>query len=179
MAGVTESEGTSWAVADRFGQKLSNTPYHITKAEVKTEIKSRFHSFGDEFVDKIYDFYISKIDENNQTLIRKAYIAILSDTIIKCPTYYFTEKLAQFSASNKVYFYELTYNSKISGCHSEQWKGVCHSDDIVFVSGYIRENNSQYSETDYEFALMVDKIWTNFAKNGYNFRGIKIKLSIN
>jgi hypothetical protein len=118
------------------------------------------------------------MDENNQTLIRKAYIAILSDTIFKCPTYYLTEKLAQFLASNKVYFYELTYNNILSGCHSEQWKGVCHSDDIAFVFGYISENRSQFFETDYEFTLMVNKIWTNFAKNEYNFRGIKIKLSI-
>jgi len=155
-------------VSGSFGHKLSNTSYHITKAEVKTEIKSRFHSSSDAFVDKIYDFYVSKVDESNQTLIRKAYIAIFTDTIMKCPTYLFTEQMAQFSAANKVYFYELTYNSKHSHCYGLEWSGICHGDEVVFVFGDPIINRSTFSETDYEFSLMINQMWTNFAKNGYN-----------
>jgi carboxylesterase type B len=113
------------------------------------------------------------MDENNQTLIRKAYIAKLSDTIIKCPTYYLTEKLAQFSASNKVYFYELTYNSILSGCQSEQWKGVCHSDDMAFVFGYISENRSQFSET-MSLLLWLTKFGLILLKMGIIFEELKL-----
>jgi len=168
MAGVTESEGTTWVAGGNFGvHKLGNSSAHITKDEIKAQIKSNFRSSGDAFIDMIYDFYISHIDESNQLLLRKAYVAIFSDTIIKCPNYYFSEKLAQNSAENKVYFYELTYNNKLSGCHSEEWKGICHSDDLAFVFGYPIKNKSTFSETDYEFSVMVNNMWTNFAKTGY------------
>jgi len=125
MAGVTESEETYMAAASDFGiHKLSNSSAHITKAELKTQIKLHFAKSSDAFIDSLYDFFISPIDESNQLLLRKAYTALFSDTIIKCPNYYFSKKLAQNSAQNKVYFYELTYNSKQSLCHDQQWKGI-------------------------------------------------------
>jgi hypothetical protein len=167
MAGATESEGTTWAISGNFGQKLNNESIHITKTELKTQIKAMFHSTGDAFAEKIYDFYISHIDENNQTLIRESYIAIFTDTIIKCPTYYFSEKLAQFSASNKIYFYELTFNSKSSICHSQEWKGICHNDDLAFVFGYAIRNKLVSPQIEYDFSVLVNTLWTNFAKYGY------------
>ncbi len=88
---------------------------------------------------------------------------------MKCPTYLFTQKMAQFSAANKIYFYELTYNSKHSECYGQQWRGICHGDEVVFVFGDPIKNRSTFSETDYEFSLMINQMWTNFAKNGYNF----------
>ncbi len=58
MAGVVESECMTSAVSPSFPHKMSNTSCDIIKAEIKTEIKSRFHSSSDAFVDKIYDFYL-------------------------------------------------------------------------------------------------------------------------
>jgi len=170
MAGVTESEGTSWASGGSFGKnKMSNTSVHITKAELKTQIKSQFHLIiNDSYIDEIYNYYISHIDESNQTLLRKSYIAILSDTIITCPTYLFAENMAQFSAKNKVYFYELTYNNEHSSCHNQEWKGVCHGDDLAFIFSNALSDKSTSSQTDYKFTVMVNQLWTNFAKNGYN-----------
>jgi hypothetical protein len=72
---------------------------------MKNQIDLLFNKTSETFAEKIYDYYISHIDERHQTL-RKAYIAIFTDSVIKCPTFYFGKNLTQFSSGNKVYFYE-------------------------------------------------------------------------
>jgi acetylcholinesterase len=169
IAGSTESEGTSWAESDSFGShQLNNNSHYLTKTELKNQIDLLFNKTSEAFAEKIYDYYISHIDEKYQILLRKAYIAIFTDSVIKCPTFYFGKKLTQFSSGNKVYFYEFTYNSKLSECRKTEWKGICHGDDIAFVFGHPIENRSIFSESDYEFSLLVEKLWTDFAKYGYN-----------
>jgi hypothetical protein len=53
---------------------------------MKNQIDLLFNKTSETFAEKIYDYYISHIDERHQTL-RKAYIAIFTDSVIKCPIF--------------------------------------------------------------------------------------------
>jgi carboxylesterase type B len=126
-----------------------------------------FSKSTDAFVEKIYDFYVSKVDESNQILIRKAYIAIYTDTWFKCPVHYYTKNFAHYSPANNLRTYELTYNSIHSGCHSPAWKGICHTDELTFVFGAPIQQKTNFPQIEYDFSVMINKMWTDFAKTGY------------
>ncbi len=49
----------------------------------------------------------------------------------------------------------------------EDWMGVCHGDDLVFIVGNPIAYKSSFTETDYKFSLMTVQMWTDFAKTGY------------
>jgi len=145
---------------------MQNMSIHITKDELKAAILSTFSSHPG-VGQSVYDYYISNVDEKNQTLLRRKIAEIISDEIISCPTYYFAKKYSQMSAIGKTYFYVVTYKSKYSPC-KEEWMGVCHGDELVFVFGNPIAQRSSFTETDYEFSSMLIQIWTDFAKTGYN-----------
>jgi cholinesterase len=163
MAGVTHDEAVMSAVG--IYPKLKNMTVHITKEELKAKILSMR---GPTIGQSIYDFYISNVDESNQTAIRQAFASIFTDQLLLCPTYYFAKEFAQLSETNKTYFYVTTYKSKYTGC-SEDWMGVCHGDDLVFIFGNPIVSKSSFTETDYKFSLMAVQMWIDFAKTGYKF----------
>ncbi len=165
IAGVTHDEGVMWAVSSY--PKLKNMTVHITKEELKAKILSMY-STNPAIGQSIYDFYISNVDESNQTAIRQAFTSIFSDQIILCPTYYFAREFAQLSETDKTYFYVITYKSKLTGC-GDDWMGVCHGDDLFFTFGTPIASKSLFNETDYKFSLMTVQMWTDFAKTGYKF----------
>ncbi len=163
MAGVTHDEGVMWAVGSY--PKLKNMTVHITKEELKAKILSMY-STKPTIGQSIYDFYISNVDESNQKAIRQAFASIFSDQKILCPTYYFAKEFAQLSETDKTYFYVTTYKSKYTGC-GDDWMGVCHGDDVLFMAGSPIHSKSSFNETDYKFSLMAVQMWTDFAKTGY------------
>jgi carboxylesterase type B len=163
MAGVTHDECVMWAVGSY--PKLKNMTVHITKEELKAKILSMY-STNPTIGQSIYDFYISNVDESNQTAIRQAFASIFSDQIILCPTYYFAKEFAQLSETDKTYFYVTTYKSKYTNC-VDDWMGVCHADDVLFMDGSPIHSKSSFNETDYKFSLMAVQMWTDFAKTGY------------
>jgi carboxylesterase type B len=165
IAGVTHDESVMSAVASY--PKLKNMTVHITKEELKAKILS-MHRTNLTIGQSIYDFYISNVDESNQTAIRQAFASIFSDQNLLCPTYYFAKEFAQLSETDKTYFYVTTYKSKHTGC-GDDWMGVCHGDDLPFIFGYPIASKSSYNETDYKFSLMAVQMWTDFAKTGYKF----------
>jgi carboxylesterase type B len=165
MAGTTNAETAGWGVGNF--PKLMDTSAHITKEELKANILSKYGS-NPKFGQSVYDFYISHLDEKNQTAIRQAFAAIFTDEILLCPTYYFAKEFAHLSATGKTYFYVTTYKSKHSGCNKD-WMGACHGDDMPFIMGNPITSKSSFNSTDYEFSLMVTQMWTNFAKTGYSF----------
>ena len=133
----------------------------------KAKILSNYCS-NPKFGQSVYDFYVSHLDEKNQTAIRQAFAAIFTDETLLCPTYYFAKEFAHLSATDKTYFYMATYKSKHSICN-EDLMGACHGDDMPFILGNPITSKSSFNSTDYEFSLMVTQMWTNFAKTGYSF----------
>jgi carboxylesterase type B len=165
MAGTTNAEAIGWAVG--IYPKIKDTSAHITKEEIKAKILSSYGS-NPKYGQSLYDFYISHLDEKNQSAIRQSVAALVSDELLLCPTYYFAKWFARLSATDKTYFYTTTYKSKQTSC-DQDWMGVCHGDDMPFIVGTPITNKSSFNATDYEFSLMITQMWTDFAKTGFSF----------
>ena len=109
-------------------------------------------------------------DEIEVNMIKNKIGHIFGDYILTCPTYYMQRDIMLWSEDNKVFMYKLTYKSKLNSSNSiaetKDWIGVSHSDDIEFVFGTSLLYPERYSQQDYQFALLIMNLWSNFAKTG-------------
>jgi len=88
----------------------------------------------------------------------------LGDLTITCPTVYFAD---QFLAKNKtVYMYLFSHRPKSS--KNGHWLGVAHYEEVPFVFGYPLKKPELYSREDVILSERIMKIWSHFAKTGYD-----------
>jgi para-nitrobenzyl esterase len=121
--------------------------------------------------------YVEVTDEENQRLVelyplseydkpRNAYGAMLTDSILGCPTYLGTASAAQHQED--VYYYRFDYDDFTGG----GLVGAVHAMEIVFIFDTFdrRPINLLYNQKNTEEAKPLTRIiqgyWVNFAKTG-------------
>ena len=128
--------------------------------------------------EKVSNFYLKNIDPKDPGASVRAFEVFLGDLTLKCSTYLFAKQFATNAPSKNVYSYMLTFESQFmtnaTGCPPGK---VCHSADIPFVFGQPFLNPDLFSHEESVFSRDIMKMWTNFAKTGYNliFKNIIIK----
>ena len=138
------------------------------KEYLNKELKNWKHLESDDTRKKVIDYYIS--DETDVNMIKNKTGKIFGDYCLNCPPFYTQRDIKLWSDDTNVYMYKLTYKSTMSFssfyASKEPWIGVGHVDDIEFVFGASLLYPERYSEQDYQFALLVMNLWSNFAKTG-------------
>ena len=168
LAGVVANEG-SVSVRKWFDEIYSDIAnFH---KNVKEYLNREFNVRklkSEEIRKRVIDFYID--DEIDVNRIKYKTGQLYGDFVISCPTYYMQKDMMLWSGDSKIFMYKLTYRSKSnspnSRAESEEWIGVSHSDDIEFVFGTPLLYPERYSQQDYQFALLIMNLWSNFAKTG-------------
>ena len=168
LAGVTANEGSTFVF--KWFDEVDSDPVKFNQ-NVREYLNKEFNIKNlesEEIRKKVIDFYIE--DETEVNMIKNKTGHIFGDYILTCPTYYMQRDMALWSADNKVFMYKLTYKSKMSFSRilteNQSWIGIGHADDIEFVFGSSLLYPEKFSEQDYQFALLVMNLWTNFAKTG-------------
>ena len=140
--------------------------------ELVLKTHQEFHAFD---IKNVSQFYLKNVNRNDSNALRKAFYDLLGDIGIICPTYHFAKQYYSSYTKGKTYFYQLTYQNTdyaMLPC-DEKTMGICHMADIPFVFGtfLITPNNSAI---DIQFSKDIMKMWTNFAKTGYDFQFFNI-----
>ena len=172
MVGVVRNEGSlpaqSWLPV---GQVIDEKVFD----ELVLRTYDQFHSFD---VNKVSEFYLNNVNRNDSDALRKAFYDLIGDIGITCPTYHFAKQFHSSYTNRKTYFYELTYQNtdySMIPCN-EKTMGICHAADLPFVFGtFLMSPNA--SAIDVQFSKDIMKMWTNFAKTGYEFY-IVLSLSV-
>ena len=168
LAGVTADEGSIFVC--KWFDGIDSDPSKLNQ-NIKNYLIKNLNWKSIESIEnkkKVVDYYIS--DETNVNIIKNKTGQILGDYILSCPTYYMPRDMVLWSEENKIFMYQLTYKSIMSFSSffagKEPWIGIGHGDDIEFVMGTSILHPERYSEQDYQFALLVMNLWSNFAKTG-------------
>ena len=85
-------------------------------------------------VDNLVKFYLANVNMSKSLDVKEAFYKFVSDATMICPTYLFAQAFDLMSyRTNHVYFYELTYKSKLYsyGNYTE----VIHGSELPFVFG--------------------------------------------
>ena len=168
LAGVTADEGTIFVFKwfDGIDSDPSKLNQNIKNYLIKNLNWKSIKSIENK--KKVVDYYIS--DETDVNMIKNKTAQIYGDYVLSCPTYYMPRDMVLWSEDNKVFMYQLTYKSIMSLSSllagNEPWVGIGHGDDIEFVMGTSILYPERYSQQDYQFALFVMNLWSNFAKTG-------------
>ena len=168
LAGVVANEGS--VSVQKWFDEIDSDPTKLNK-NVKEYLNKELNVNklkSEEIRRKVIDFYID--DEIDVNKIKYKTGQLYGDLVISCPTYYMQRDIMLWSEDNKVFMYKLTYKSKLNSSNSiaetKDWIGVSHSDDIEFVFGTSLLYPERYSQQDYQFALLIMNLWSNFAKTG-------------
>ncbi|CAG2178333.1 unnamed protein product, partial [Oppiella nova] len=171
MSGVMRNEGSILAYV-AFPQLHRN----ITDKDFDDMVIITNESYHGFKLQSIRQFYLKDDHKNHSSdVLRQAFYAFYGDIDIKCPTYLTAKQYANYAiksgSKNRVYFYELTYESKFAkfmGC--DEHMGVCHASELEFVFGLPLWVDKPYpithTQLDVDFSLYVMKLWTDFAKYG-------------
>ena len=111
-------------------------------------------------IDNLVKFYLANTSEPLQ-----AFNKFVSDGTMICPTYLFAMTFDLMSnRANHVYFYELTYKSKLYSYRTDS--DVIHGSELPFVFGQPLLTPEDNNWEDIEFSRQVMKLWTDFVKYG-------------
>ena len=106
---------------------------------------------------------------NDSDAIKWKLSDFVGDLMMKCPTYHFAKRYAeQSSDETNVFFYELTH--KASDMIKGLDLGIYHGADIELVFGSLLLKPETTSEENIRFSKEVMKLWTDFAKYGFELR---------
>lgn len=168
LSGVMANEGT-WFIWDYFPEIFGNPNSVVTKSELKLfidilAIKMNFDS------NNIYNFYIANKNESDQISLKQSFADIIGDLVLLCPTHYFALEFAKLKnfLTNKIYFYKFSYKLERhnnTNCPYD-WMGYCHYEDVPILFGQAVFESEIFTQEDYQFSLLIMKLWTNFVKNG-------------
>lgn len=167
MSGIVKDEGTFFLLM--MNPKLfkkQSYPQLNTLSETRQLLKDLVKNKTDFPEAKIQILANSFIDgperdspKNNIERLARA----LGDFIINCPTFYLADEMV---ARNKtVYMYLFNHRPKTSKLG--EWLGVVHYEEVPYLFGYPLRNPELNSKQDIIFSERMMKIWSHFAKTGY------------
>ena len=154
----------------RFSNQYPGINDDITEKVFKKWISLANQIYHDINEGKVTEFYLQNVDKTNSTALKRAFWYFLGDIMMKCPTYYFAKQFAQNNPKRKTYFFEQTYELDME--RDEKTLGIHHGADVPFVFGLPLLNPQNSTKVDIEFSIEVMKMWTNFAKTGYEFKNL-------
>lgn len=92
----------------------------------------------------------------------------IASLMFDCPTYLYALYVTASSSSNHVWSYRVMEKPRWpflgSGC--QEWMGVCHADELVYVFAQPFRLKQFYPKKDYEFTKIMVNVFTEFANNG-------------
>ena len=116
-------------------------------------------------VDNLVKFYLNNVNTSKPVDVEEAFNKFISDVLMTCPTYLFAQAFDLMSYRiNHVYFYELTYKSKLYSYNNDS--DVIHGSELPFVFGQPLLTPGDNNREDIEFSRQVMKLWTDFVKYG-------------
>ena len=171
MAGVNKDEGSLLFIS------MSKTFIDMSLNIFKTQTKESFTEFVNS-MNKIYhnlngnnitEFYLNNVKNSDSYSIKWKLFDFTGDVIITCPTYHFAKRYAELSSpETNIYFYQLNHIMRNIIPFTDI--GVYHLAELEFVFGSALVNPSSTSEVNVEFSKEIIKLWTDFAKYGYELR---------
>ncbi|XP_022644402.1 acetylcholinesterase-1-like isoform X2 [Varroa jacobsoni] len=160
--GVNRDEGSIF-VANTMPEIFMRGPLpNITRDEASLYMIFFFQYILRSGTRDIRDHYFNKLDNNDYTGVRQAFIDAIGDYLQICPTVYFGEHLADFG--NDVYFY--LFNHRPSNSYWDEWLGVAHFDEIQFAFGMPLRFPDQFTPEEIELSKRIMDIWITFSKEG-------------
>ncbi|CAG2176930.1 unnamed protein product [Oppiella nova] len=96
------------------------------------------------------DYYLRDIDLKNSDEMLHKFLKLLTDLLVVCPTYTFAKRFAK--------------RARVIGCSDRH---MCHGSSSQYIYGQPIKTPKLFAKKDYDFSLDVMRMWTNFAKNGY------------
>ncbi|KAK8773220.1 hypothetical protein V5799_012245 [Amblyomma americanum] len=182
MTGVTRDEASYIVKRDK---ELKNRYYRITPDMFRMYLKRYARQFNytlnEEAVISALSFmYTPWSDQDNQTLLMRGYVDMLSDSYFVAPHDKITKLLLEkgFRVYAYVVNYTLeSYSEPTYGRHTFDWDAIPHSMVDLMVSGApfmdpkfypenLELNNVQWSEGDRNMSQLFMQAWANFAKTG-------------
>ena len=108
-------------------------------------------------VDNLVKFYLNNVNKNESLQVEIAFNKFVSDGTMICPTYLFAKTFDLMSyRTNHVYFYELTYKSKLYSYGNNS--DVIHGSGLPFVFGQPLLTPGDNNREDIEFSRQVMKL---------------------
>ena len=167
MAGVTKDEGS--ILVPLISEDVLSFFEYQTKESFVEFVKKSNDMFHDLNAENITEFYLKNTDIKDSNAVKWKIIDFFGDLIAICPTYFFAKRYAEHSLpETNVYFYQLTHIMR--NIIPLVDLGVYHTAEIEFVFGSALLDPSSTTEENVEFTKEVIKLWTNFAKYGYELR---------
>ncbi|KAH9417531.1 hypothetical protein DERP_007530 [Dermatophagoides pteronyssinus] len=133
----------------------------------------------ESFIRHIFDFYTKNLQEHPTNMeLRRTIVDTLSDGIMICPTYLFTQQYARMLARNatnvnRVYSYRFDhYSPYMMALLCFRWMGACHAADIPIMFGLASDPSISmlykiiFKSNDRKISQQIMKVWINFAENG-------------
>ncbi|XP_035225491.1 neuroligin-like protein glit-1 [Stegodyphus dumicola] len=185
MSGVTRDEAVSMLL-NEVKLKGSKFNYEITKSAFQQKIQEYSAIFNYTLdvvaLSKAIEFmYLPhEKDLGNQTLLRKGYINMLSDSYVKAPN----DKMLKLLLKRKIRTYTYVLNSSLEGLqsikdHEHNIFGdvVPHDTEYYFITGApfmdpklypdgLNLQEAQWTERDRNMSQFFMTVWANFAKFG-------------
>ncbi|XP_054158968.1 cholinesterase 1-like, partial [Oppia nitens] len=176
IAGSTKDEGPLLAIM--LYPILMNPEFNVTGlTNLVAEINGQM--FNNIDVRKVVDYYLLGVDDRTDPVqLRLAFSQLYGDLLITCPTYRFAREFAANSNpsdNNTVWYYRWNHpmytavngqelDMKMFGLPDDS---VLHGADMGFTFGYpLVAPENRFTEIDYDFAIDVLKMWTDFVKFG-------------
>lgn len=140
----------------------------ITTQKARSYILSKLQAYGFPHGDKVADFYLNGLKDEDKKRLFKAVSDSIGDFDMICPTVLFGELAAKWNKNNNSYSYMLahSYQHIIKvGKHLQDVLGVTHTDDLFYIFGKpIRDKTTSKENKQMSYDLI--NAWTTFAKTG-------------
>ncbi|UYV81750.1 Gli, partial [Cordylochernes scorpioides] len=174
MAGVTRNEGSAFLKEEIKEPNHEVTP-EILHRRIWDYIRMYNFTLDRAALIKAIEFmYWPASDRKNHTLLRQAYIDLLSDSYINAPN----DKMAKLLMQRSVRTYLYVLNYTLEGLpQRDTWEGVPHNHEYFMVTGapfmdhsiyppYMNLANARWTESDRNMSQLLMTLWANFAKHG-------------
>ncbi|CAG2109122.1 unnamed protein product [Medioppia subpectinata] len=161
MGGLAKDEGSLsgvWTIPE-----LNNEFTEHLFRKLINKLNAEYYNID---VNKITDYYLKSVNKANSAQLKAAFIALLGDLFITCPTYHFAKKFTKIN-TNIVYYYRFNHVAKFYNLVNQCDGNVCHGSELVFIFGFSLQCPKLVTYIEYNYTIGVMKIWANFAKTGF------------
>ncbi|GFY64683.1 neuroligin-4, Y-linked [Trichonephila inaurata madagascariensis] len=174
MTGISRDAGASIFWEDYVTGKDLEVTEEIFNKKIWEFMKMYNYTINAQGIfDAIHFMYSPPVDPSNKTLLREAYIRLLTDRYYVSPI----DKTLQLMLKNRVPTYAYVLNYTLQG-YSLPLKDIVSTDvDYLLLSGapfmnpklypsYLNLHQARWTEEDRNMSQFMMEAWANFAKDG-------------
>ncbi|XP_023236335.1 acetylcholinesterase-like [Centruroides sculpturatus] len=166
MIGNVANEGSPFLLNHKPEYRTEDVP-KLSKSEAEYILSKHFLLNGTR-LEAISEEYFGKLPNYDYSSTAERTMEAIGDGLFICSIVALAEKLWQYD--NTVYFYNFNY-SHVTGGY-KKWEGVPHFEEIFFVFGMPFMYPEEYTDEEKYFSYQIIRLWTSFAKTGYEFDGV-------